>query len=390
MTSGFLLVNRYIFKELVLNFILCVVLLLTIILVGKGLQLRELFLNLNLNILDVIVLISLMMPLFLTMILPISCMLSVFLTFLRMGTDRETTALKAGGIGILQMLWAPVIFSTICMFLALYVSIHATPWGMESFRNSILEYANTKARVVLQPGVFNQNLFGNTIFARKVDPVTGKLEQVLFEDSLGDGNKTVTFLAPTGDVFTDEAAGQLEFVLENGYMYQLDDNKISVLSFEEYRAVLNLDKLFAGAGLGEVRPKEMMWGTLLSLARQPESDKMVNKILVEIHKRLSLPVACLVLGVFAMPVACFFEGSKRHHGIILTLVMFLVYYGIFSIGVSAGETGSLPASIGMWLGNLVFVCFAAFALYLANKERIPSFSIIRLIAAFRKRVTGKA
>ena len=370
-------------------------LLLTIILIGRGLQLRELFLNLNLGILDIFILISFMMPLFLVMILPISCMLSVFLTFLRMGTDRELVALKAGGVSLFQMLCAPLIFSTLCMFFALFISLHGTPWGMGQFRSSILEYANNKARIVLQPGVFNQNLFGKTIFARKVDPYSGRLEQVLFEDSLDDGKRTVTFLAPSGDVITDEQAGQLQFILENGQMYQLDGEKISLLSFEHYVAVLDLGKLFEGAGLGDVRPREMSWAGLHYLANpetpptEPEDQRYQNKILVEIHKRLSLPISCLVLGVFAMPVACVFEGSKRHHGIILALAMFLVYYSIFSLGVSAGETGTLPPAIALWLANAVFAVVAVFSLYASNKERLPAFSIARLWRKIRAKIGKK-
>lgn len=64
------------------------------------------------------------------LVIPIACMLSVFLTFLRMSTDRKLVALRAGGINIYQMLPAPLLFSVICMLLTLWVSLHWLAWGI--------------------------------------------------------------------------------------------------------------------------------------------------------------------------------------------------------------------------------------------------------------------
>ena len=141
------LLQRQIFKEIANLFVLAVGVLLTLILISRAVQMRELFLGLDLGILDTVLLFGYMTPLFLMLVIPIACMLSVFLTFLRMSTDRELVALRAGGINIYQMLPAPLLFSVICMLLTLWVSLHWLAWGMGHFRETILEIANTRARV---------------------------------------------------------------------------------------------------------------------------------------------------------------------------------------------------------------------------------------------------
>ena len=98
------LLQRQIFKEIANLFVLAVGVLLTLILISRAVQMRELFLGLDLGILDTVLLFGYMTPLFLMLVIPIACMLSVFLTFLRMSTDRELVALRAGGINIYQML----------------------------------------------------------------------------------------------------------------------------------------------------------------------------------------------------------------------------------------------------------------------------------------------
>ena len=108
------LLQRQIFRETSHLFVLGTGVLLTLILISRAVQMRELFLGLDLGIFDTVLLFAYMTPLFLMLVIPISCMLSVFLTFLRMSTDRELVALRAGGVSIWQMLPAPVLYSLQC------------------------------------------------------------------------------------------------------------------------------------------------------------------------------------------------------------------------------------------------------------------------------------
>jgi lipopolysaccharide export system permease protein len=61
-------------------------------------------------------------------------MLAVFLTFLRMGTDLESVALRASGVSLYQMLPAPLVFCALCTAAACAVSFWGVAWGMENFR----------------------------------------------------------------------------------------------------------------------------------------------------------------------------------------------------------------------------------------------------------------
>ena len=372
-------------RELTLTFSICVFVLLSLILIGRGLQLRDIFLGLEFSFADIALLFLYMAPMFMIMILPISCMLSVFLTFLRMSADRELIALKAGGVSIYQMLRSPVFFSFVCMCFTIFISLHAIAWGMANFRSTILEIANTKVRLVIQPGVFNREIFGLTLFARKVDPITGTLFQVIFEDSTQDEKSSITVLAPEGDIITDHEQGALLFHLRNGRLYRVIDDKVSILEFEEYKVGLNLEVLLSAIDLGPVRPKEMSWRELRRMDRRQNAPnpRFQRWVGVEMHKRWSLPVASLVLGIFALPLACAFEGVRRQFGIILALTMFLLYYSIHSVGMNIGESGVLPPVIGLWIANVLFALAAGLGLHLVYKERVPS--VTQFIQHFKDR-----
>lgn len=366
------LLQVFIFKELVSLFCLSTVALLSLVLIGRGLQLREVFFGADLGFADILLLFFYLSPMFLFLIMPIAAMLSVFLTFLRINSDNELVALKASGISLKQLLPAPLLFCSLCTVLALLVSIFAVSWGMSSFRGTIMDIAQTRARLVLQPGVFNKDIPGITIFARKADLNTGQIRHVLVEDRTREKN-SVVILAPKGSIVTDESRGEIIFKLLNGRLYRTADKQLSVMGFGEYEVRLDLSQLFKGVKLGGLAFKEMSWTQLENIlsgedqsSRWDDEDR--GKVVVELHKRWVFPVACIVLGFFALPLACYFEGLNRQYGIIIILLMFLVYYSMVSFAMNAIYS-SVPVWLCMWAPNILFLAGGGYFFRLTLKER---------------------
>ncbi|SBV93856.1 putative Permease [uncultured delta proteobacterium] len=381
------LVQRYIIKELAQGFVLCFVSLLTLILMGRGLQMRNLFLGLDLSALDAAMLFFYMIPMFMLIVVPFSCMLTVFLSFLRMSTDRELVALRAGGVSLYQLLPAPLIFCTLCAVMTLFVSLYGVSWGMDNFRATIVDIANNRARIVVQPGVFNQDIFGLTLFARQVDPDTQEMRSVIFEDRTQDKKNRLTILAETGTIKAEPSTGSLLFTLHNGHIYRADGEQFGILGFDTYEIRLDLSKVFSGADIGEIRPKEMSWDQLRQAYREPDvsSPRFQLKVAVELQKRWALPVSCIVLGLFAMPLACMFEGVRRQMGVVLSLVTFLIYYSVFSLGISIGESGKVAPAFGLWVPNALFAVLGILGLYLTVREQVPTVQSILLRIPYLRR-----
>lgn len=376
------LLQRTLLLEHVLLFCLCLGSLLALILIGRVLQLRDLFLGLDLSLVDLGLLFFYLSPFFLLLLIPVACMLAVFLTFLRMSTDRELVALKAGGVSLYQLLPAPLLLSVLCTGLTLIVSLHGVSWGMQHFRATIMDYARTKTQLVLQPGIFNQDFPGLMVYARQVDNARGVLQDIIVEDKTRKGI-TATVLAPVGRVTTDSQKGQILFAMEDGRLYRQEGDQVSVLSFDQYLVRLDLSRLLSGHSLDEPQPKEMSWARLTELradplTKQEEGANYFRKLGVEIQKRWALPAACLVLGLFAVPLACLFEGLERQWGVLLALGFFLFYYTLLSLGLSLGETGALDPRLGLWLPNGAFLLLGGMGLRAVARERRP-----RLVSAAR-------
>ncbi len=378
------LLQRQIFREIAHIFVLCATVLLMLILISRAVQMRELLLGLDMSLLDTARLFAYMTPTFLLLVIPISCMLAAFLTFLRMGTDREMVALRAGGVSIYQMLPAPVLFSVLCVGLTLWVSLHWVSWGMSQFRSTVMDIATTRARIVAQPGVFSSDFPKLVLFARNVDPDKGTLYRVMVNDRSHEG-RDITILAPEGEISSDSSRGELVFTLRNGQLYSTTGEQHSVLSFGVYAVRLPLNAIFKDVNLGGVRPRELSWDELrrvrrdyrarmaeFSSGKENEYRDLLNytlKIDVERQKRWAYPAACLALTLFVLPLATAFQGMRRQMGMVIALVMFFVYYGMMSVGFTLGESGVLPPAIGLWLPNALFLLGGLVGLRFAARER---------------------
>ena len=100
-----------------------------------------------------------------------------------------------------------------------------------------------------------------------------------------------------------------------------------------------------------------------------KSPRFHRKINTEYFKRLTLPFGCLILGMFAIPIAYVFKGLKQQYGLLISLGLFLVYYTMFSVGVSMGESGAIPPAIGLWAPNILYIFVAVIGSKYANEER---------------------
>ncbi len=353
-------------------FLLTLFVILCLILIGRALQLREMLFGMELSLAETGLLFVYLTPTFVQLAAPISCMIAIFIVYLRLENDREMTAVRAAGISLYQIIPAPICLAFLVMCATLAVSLYGISWGMMGFRDTLLDVASNKAKIVVQPGIFNKEIPGFVLYAKNVDPLSGLMTDVVLqtndEQKDNDNNqlkRQTTILSPEGNINIDRNNGQILFLLKNGKIYSAEQKQSTVLNFREYIVTLPLNVLFKGLDLGPVAPKEMSFNQLISLDYVSfigTNNRMAYKILIERHKRIVFPFACFVLGLLAIPIAAACSGIKKQQGLGVALLIFMVYYGFLSVGISIGEKGQLNPYLGIWLPNLFFFLLALFGI----------------------------
>lgn len=369
------LLQRELLREMGLVAVICLLGFLCLILLGRLLQLRDLFMAQGVSLLDLGRLFVYLSPFFLLLLIPVSCMLGLFLTFVRMGADRELIALRAGGVSQSALFPAPLVLCLSATVLALWISLEGVSWGMDRFRRTVVELARHKTAVNVQPGVFNTSFPGLTVYARQTDPESGELRDVFVRDT-SSARTSATIVAPRGRIDSDSQHGKIFVLLEDGHVYREEGAEQSVIRFDRYHVSLDMTRLLGGFALDEKKPKEMSWMALRDLAAGGFEGRSVGfqrRVGIEMHKRLALPAACLVLGFFALPLALLFQGLKRQSGLLACLGAFFLYYLMLSAGTALAESGVASPAVALWSPNIFFLLLGLAGMRMVAGEREVDF-----------------
>ena len=99
--------------------------------------------------------------------------------------------------------------------------------------------------------------------------------------------------------------------------------------------------------------------------------KSVNKYKVEIHKKITLPVACILFVLLGAPLGVLARKGGFVVGLSLSFGFFLVYYLLMIGGEEMADRNIVSAEIGMWAPNLVLFIVALYISIRTVRERTP-------------------
>ena len=349
------IVNRYIFREMIPPFVVTLIFFTFIFLMAKIIDITNFIVNYRINIMTVLLMLIYSVPYFLEFVIPMSVMMAVLLTFLRLSNDNEIVAFKAGGMSIYRLLPPVLVFCLMGCLLTGYMAIYGLPWGRLSFKKLAFNVASSNLNVGLKERTFNDSFKDVMLYIRKIDLKNNALLDIFIEDQRN--KKFVsTIVAPKGELLKKPGKLTYQLRLYNGSVNQVDQESRTVNSirFDTYDVRLDLKKVISSSGKGPKDEKEMSLSELrMYLTAAPKKDAQYYVTLIEFHKKFSIPFACLALGVLAVPLGVQTKSARRSTGLGLGLVFFLMYYLLLSAGFVFGEAGIYPPAIGMWVPNFV-------------------------------------
>jgi lipopolysaccharide export system permease protein len=336
------------------------------------------------------------MPFFLEFVIPMSVMMAVLLTFLRLSSDNEIVALKAGGISLYRLLFPVFLFCVMGSLLTAFMAIYGLPWGRQSFKSLAIEVATTNIDVGIRERTFNDSFEGVVLYVSQADIKNRTLVDVFIEDQRKE-NIISTVVAPEGFLVGDPKNQSVHLMLKNGTVNQvnLKSRAVHFIHFDTYEISMNLKKMTSVAHESEKDEEEMSLAELSQyLKHAAAKDDQYYLALMEYHKKFSLPVACIALGLLGIPLGIQSRSSKRSFGVVLGLIFFLFYYLMLSAGWVFGENGKYPPLIGMWIPNLVMGGIGIYLLLRTAHERpvnLDSFLYLftRCMDPFRRKIRGK-
>ncbi|MBU0528361.1 LptF/LptG family permease [bacterium] len=99
--------------------------------------------------------------------------------------------------------------------------------------------------------------------------------------------------------------------------------------------------------------------------------KSINKYGVEIHKKFSLPVACILFVLLGAPLGVLARKGGFVVGISLSFGFFLIYYLLLIGGEEMADRNIVSPAIGMWAPNVALFFIALYLTVRTVRERTP-------------------
>jgi len=219
--------NRYILKEMFIPFSINIFVFTFLFLMTEMIEIANWIVNYKLSIWAVFTFIFYTLPWFLMFIIPMSVMLAILLTFLRLSSDNEIVALKSCGLSIYGLLPPVMVFALIGFGLTIFMTLYGVPRAKASLEDMALKVAASNADIGLKERTFNNTFKGVMLFVNKIDLKHRKLIDIFIEDKR-QPDIVSTVIAPEGRLISESDKFIYHLILSNGTIHQTNLKERSV------------------------------------------------------------------------------------------------------------------------------------------------------------------
>ncbi len=361
---------------------------------------------------------------------PMACLVSTLMAFGKFSADHEVTALKSSGMSLYRMMMPPLLGSAIIAIAMLLFNNTILPESNHRISTLTSDISRKKPAALLRAGIMLSDFEGYRILIGRLDAKASTMEDIKIYEDVRGAIPALT-LADRGRLQYIQNGDYLQFTLYDGeiHRYDLKDpKKYFVARFE--KQVLNirnnnrelqrttrefrgdremnvammkdmirdkqrergitlketaraqreamaarneLQKPATAKGKPVVAPdslrfreKQRTVARLQGIAR--EQKKFINKYLVEIHKKYSIPFACLVFVLIGAPLGVKARTGGMGVGTAYSFAFFLLYWVCLIGGENLADKDLISPFWAMWAPNFLVGGWGLFLLRSTARE----------------------
>ena len=344
---------------------------------------------------------------------PCAVLTATIMAFGRLSAENEITAIKAGGISLYQILPATLIVSFGVAGALIWFNNEVLPDFNHRTKLLMLDIARKKPLLNLEAGVIytdipNYNILGPTI--KEINSTT-YIENITIDDQTT-SNIIKTIIAKVGEITFSEETGLVEITLLDGELQEIDINNpesfkkveftkhvikipmtemLLMRSQSEYRGDREKSSAALMEGVYKNRQrilerrqklnetvnqqlskyiysnsKEEKTLDLLILDHQRLNRKIktdlnlinsytksIDRDLVEVHKKYSIPAVCIVFVLVGSPLGILARKQGWAAAAGLSIGFFLLYWAFLIGGESLADRQKISPFWGMWSPNIL-------------------------------------
>lgn len=354
-----MIIVRYITKEIVGAFLAITLILLLIALSNRFAVFLAKAATGELPFTLVFKVVSLFIPELLSYLMPLGFFIAILFALGRLYADSEMAVLGACGVsvGYVARIVLGIAFTILILTAAL--TLYWVPKITESRAITLAEGESLGFMQAMVPQRFQTFADGSLIFYIEDVSTKDNLLKGVFiaekPDITAENHGWTLITANKAELKRDEKKKDFYLILKDGYRYQgmPGTADYTVVKFAEYGRAISRSE--------EISPQDSL--------KQKKSQNLWfsedNEDTAEIEWRLSLPFSVPILALIAVSLARVQPRHGRFAKFLPAILIYIVYYNLFTLCKRWIANGVLPGYIGVWWVHIIFLLLG---LWLFAKE----------------------
>jgi lipopolysaccharide export system permease protein len=282
------------------------------------------------------------MPYAAQMIIPISFVLAIMLTFGRLYMQSEMAVIQSSGVSQRRLLKLVMVLAAGVAGITGFASLYVTPLTQQMSELVIQEQQQRTGFESITPGQFVE-LGDQAVYAQVVSEDQQTLQRVFIAQG-AEGRDELALATRGFQQIADETQSRF-LILEEGHRYELpeDDLAMTDLQFERYALRIGVHQ----PPTLEEEVETLFLNELLA--------RNVKAASVEIQWRFGLPLMVIIMVLLALPLTKVNPRQGRFMTILPVLFLQMVFLTSLMSLQDTINKGQWPLYPGLWAVHLVFL-----------------------------------
>lgn len=360
------ILDRYIFQEVVFAFLFAICAF-TAVFIGSGtlFKIARYITDYGASLSSVVKIFVYGLPAIIMWTFPMSMLLATLLTFGRLSSSSEITAMKSCGISFSRIAAPAIVLGMIVTITAILFNEHVVPWANTAYNNVVYYEIQGNTELKSQDHIIVKEFSGDRmerlIYAREYKAQEEILEGV-----------TMQVLNENGKVTHVENASYAEWrdekwIMHDGMIYDLsDEERTHTMKFDQQ--ILPVNASPRQIVREQKKPEELTMSELKAQIEIMKSQYVnTNKLETELYQRVTVPMASLIFALIGVPLGLQPTRTPSSVGFALSVVIIFLYYAIMTLANAIGRSGAIAPMYAVWIPNIIGLLSGFVLIYRASK-----------------------
>jgi lipopolysaccharide export system permease protein len=301
----------------------------------------------------IIKLLILRMPEYVMQAAPIAVLLGALLGLGRLTSHSESIAMRASGVSLYRLAYPVILIGALVSIGGILLNEYVVPGAVRSSERMKSTASQEVSATIhhFYRDFYDQDQLQKLVYADRYEPKSEAMYGVTIQE-FAKGRLTRTI-----------EAGHLYWKGENwffndGRIYEYFPDNFYPITVSRGQVRYDLDLTPDEIEQFKEDPDKKSISELNRyIQRFATQGNEKNRLLVDLHMKMAIPVASFILALLGTPLALRPQRRSNAAGFGLCIIFILVWYIFMGIGMYMGRVGIVPPFLGAWLPNIVLALY---------------------------------